>query len=147
MKKWVPNRSCLVLVTVPLILILVAIVTTELGCSEHIREEIASPGGQHIAQVAVEGCGGAAGQISVAVRLRSAVEEPDGKGETVFELGASYGLSVYWQGDENLLIEHLCGATNVDTQRYRWRDVLIHYHCVDSPKAHLCNACGDWYDP
>ena len=105
------------------------------SCSEYIRKEIASSGGQYIAQVVVEGCGGAAGQISVAVRLRSAVEEPDSKGQTVFELGGSYGLSVYWEGEESLLIEHLCGATNVDTQRDRWRKCLDQLPLRGPPKS------------
>lgn len=151
MKKWVPNRSCLVsclvLVTVPLIiLILVAKVTLELTCHEHIRKEIASSGGSYIARVTVEGCAGAAGTISVAVSLRSAVQEPDGKGQTVFEIGSSYGLSLYWEGEQHLLIEHSC-STNVDMQRDRWRNVLIGYRCVDPQKADLCNACGPWREP
>ena len=150
MKKWVPNRSCLVsclvLLAVPLILILVAIVINELSCHEHISKEIASSGGSYIARVTVEGCGGAAGTISVAVSLRSVVQEPDSKGQTVFEIGSSYGLSLYWEGEESLLIEHGCGS-NIDTQRNRWRDVSISYRCVDPQKAHLCNACGSWGSP
>lgn len=152
MKKWVPDRSCLVsclvLVTVPPILILAScLVINELSCHEHIREEFASPRGQYIAQVVVIGCGGAAGSVDVEVRVRSVVEEPDGKGQTVFELGGSYGLSVYWEGKESLIIEHLCGATNIDTQHDRWRNVPIRYRCVDPQKAHLCNACGSWGSP
>ena len=116
-------------------------------CSEHILEEIASPRGQYIAQVVVEGCGGAAGQVFIPVRLRSAVEEPDGKGQTVFQISVSaYGLSVYWEGEGHLIIEHDC-YRRVDRQRDQWRDISISYRCAGPQEAHLCNACGSWRSP
>ena len=100
-------------------------------CSEHIRKEIASPRGRYIAQVVVIGCGGAAGSVDIDVRLRSAVDGPDGEGQTITQLNASYGLSLYWEGEQHLLIERDCGATRVDMRHDRWRDVGISYRCVD----------------
>ena len=99
------------------------------SCSEYIREEIASPGGQHIAQVVIIGCGGAAGSVDVAIRLRSAVDDPDSEGQTVIQLGSSYGLSVFWEGEQHLLIEHGCGAVSVDRLHNRWHDISISYRC------------------
>ena len=116
-------------------------------CSEHIRKEIASPGGQHIAQVVVIGCGGAAGSVDVDVRLRSAVDDPDNEGQTVIHLGSSRRLSVFWEGEQQLLIEHSCGAESVDRLRDRWRDISINYRCAGPEKARLCNACGHWREP
>ena len=142
--------SGLVVLTVLLILVrgvangIVRGVDDFFSCSEHILKETASPKGQYIAQVVVEGCGGAAGQVFISMHLRSAVEEPDGKGQAVFEISVSaYGLSVYWEGEDHLLIEHDC-YRRVDRQRDQWHDISISYRCVDPQKAHLCNACGSW---
>ena len=101
-------------------------------CSEHIRKEIASPRGQYIVQVVVIGCGGAAGSVDIAIRLRSAVDDPDSEGhegQTVIHLGSSYGLSVFWEGEQHLLIEHDCGAVSFDRLHNRWRDISITYRC------------------
>ena len=145
--------SGLVLLTVLLMLVrgvanvIVGGVDDFFRCSEYIREEIASPGGRHIAQVVIIGCGGAAGSVDTAIRLRSAVDDPDREGQTVVRLGASYGLSVFWEGEQHLLIEHSCGAVSVDRLHNRWHDISISYRCVDPQEERPCNACGDWRHP
>lgn len=125
--------GCLALVG----LLLVSLVVLALffaGCDEAVHQEIASPRGQYIAQIVIIGCGGAAGSVDSEVRVRLAGEDPDSKGETVFDSteGPYGGLAIAWAGEERLLIEYPCEGGLVDTKHYRWRDLPISYRCLDS---------------
>ena len=41
------------------------------------------------------------------------------------------GLSVTWEGEDNLLIEYRCEIECVGQKHWQWRDVQISYRCVD----------------
>lgn len=146
-KKQVSCLPCLiVLVTVSLLPFLVLLVLYNTNCAEKPFKPMVSPSGRYIAQVVFIGCGGATeGFDSIEVRLRPAGADPDSRGQTIVNLGpSSYGLSLYWEywgEEESLIIEHYCEYRRASGKRWRWRDVPIRYHCVDSSKAHLCNAC------
>lgn len=130
--------GCLVLVGLPLVGLVLFGYFFVLGagsCSESISQDIASPSGQHVAQVVVLGCGGATIGPDTEVRLRSARAETDVKGEIVIEFDddpVEKKLSVSWASEKRLIIEYDCiDSGGVYGKRYRWRDIPISYRCVD----------------
>lgn len=130
--------GCLLLVGLPLVGLALFGYFFVLGaefCSETVYRDIASPGGQHVAQVVVIGCGGATVGPDTEVRLRAAGAAPGHKGEIVIEFDDGPGekrLSVSWASEARLLIEYDClDPGGVYEKRYRWRDVRISYRCVD----------------
>ena len=136
-------RGCLLLAALPLVgLVLLYFALNAIfggGCDLSYYRSFSSPGVQHIDQIVIVDCnvGATTSGVSTRVLLRSASEVsegPDFDGESIFSIAGEpvlTGLSVTWEGEDNLLIEYRCETECVGSKQWEWRDVGISYRCVD----------------
>jgi hypothetical protein len=83
------------------------------SCSE-FTQPFPSPDGKYVALVVGRGCGGAAGSVTSAVRVRQA-DESDAAAETVLSAGIGLKISLTWLDDRSLVIDY---AVSPDRQQY-----------------------------
>jgi len=73
-------------------------------CSEDVQP-YPSPDGKYVALRVARGCGGAAGSVTSAVRVRR-TDEPDTAAETVLSAGISLNMSLTWPDNTTLAIDY-----------------------------------------
>lgn len=97
---------CLLLGTVALGLILLGIpmLYLEWTCTDYVRS-FAAPNEEYVALRVARGCGGAAGSVTTAVRIRRA-DEPDTAAETVLSAGIGLDMSLSWPDSKTLVIDY-----------------------------------------
>ncbi len=76
------------------------------GCSEGIARSAPSPDGRYVAHYITRGCGGAAGSVTILVRLQH-VEALDSEDDTILE-GPSrdFSVSMSWPDARTLAIDY-----------------------------------------
>ena len=108
-------------------------------------ETVASPDGEYVARYQSEGCGGATGNVSFWVDLRS---ETDGRSVYLLysrepPLQPQDGLKLTWTGERTLLVQYQYEENSVSLNKTiglessTWRDVTIKY--LEIPSSDRCD--------